>query len=152
MALTPWLPEVFAIFRKKNFSPFFLPCLSIFSRYSFVISFTLALAWFLISAFSLRYSSISRSTLWNSVGEISLSCIACEMILAILSNLAWTSSLIASCFSCFTVKLLKDFCVIAVARERSKVNKLVYIANRTYRFCWQYAIILAWKTWSSLLN
>ena len=33
-----------------------------------------------------------------------------------------------------------------------KVNKSVHIASRTYRFCWQYAIILVWKTWSSLLN
>ena len=31
-----------------------------------------------------------------------------------------------------------------------KVNKSVYIASRTYRFCWQYAIILEWKTWSSV--
>ena len=29
-----------------------------------------------------------------------------------------------------------------------KGNKSVYIANRTYRFCWQYAVILVWKTWS----
>ena len=27
-----------------------------------------------------------------------------------------------------------------------KVNKSVYIASRTYRFCWQYAIMLVWKT------
>ena len=31
-----------------------------------------------------------------------------------------------------------------------KVNKSVYIASRTYRFCWQYAIMLVWKTWSSV--
>ena len=29
-------------------------------------------------------------------------------------------------------------------------NKSVYIASRTYQSCWQYAIILAWKTWSSV--
>ena len=28
-----------------------------------------------------------------------------------------------------------------------KVNKSVHIASRTYRFCWQYAIILVWKTY-----
>ena len=33
-----------------------------------------------------------------------------------------------------------------------KVNKSVYIANRTYQFCWQYAILLAWKAWLSALN
>ena len=33
-----------------------------------------------------------------------------------------------------------------------KVNKSVHIASRAYRFCWQYAVILVRKTWSSLLN
>ena len=33
-----------------------------------------------------------------------------------------------------------------------KVNKAVYIAKRTYQFCWQFATILIWKTWSSFLN
>ena len=33
-----------------------------------------------------------------------------------------------------------------------KVNKSVNIASHTYRFCWQYAITLVWKTWSSALN
>ena len=46
------------------------------------------------------------------------------MILAMLSNLPWASSLIASCFSYFTVKILKDFRVMAVARER---NRLVHL-------------------------
>ena len=46
------------------------------------------------------------------------------MILAMLSNLLWASSLIASCFSCFTVKILKDFRVMAVARERSRLVPL----------------------------
>ena len=55
---------------------------------------------------------------------MSSSCIACEMILAMLSNLLWASSLIASCFSYFTVKILKDFRVMAVARER---NRLVHL-------------------------
>ena len=32
------------------------------------------------------------------------------------------------------------------------VNMSVYIASRTYRFCWQYATILVWKMWSSSLN
>ena len=30
----------------------------------------------------------------------------------------------ASCFSCFTVKILKDFCAMAVARERSRLVQL----------------------------
>ena len=41
------------------------------------------------------------------------------MILGMLSNLLWTSSLIASCCFCFTVRILKDFLVMTVARERS---------------------------------
>ena len=55
---------------------------------------------------------------------MSPSCIACEMILVMLSNLLWASSLIASCFSCFTVKILEDFHVMAVARERSRLVPL----------------------------
>ena len=112
------------IFHEKSSLPSFCPCSSIPSRCSFVISFTLGLAWFLISALSLRYVFTSCSTLWNSVGEISPSCIACEMILAILSNLLWASSVIASCFSCFPVKILKDFRVMAVTRERSRLVPL----------------------------
>ena len=46
------------------------------------------------------------------------------MVLAMLSDLLWASSLIASCFSSFTVKVLKDFRVIAVARERSRLVQL----------------------------
>ena len=41
-----------------------------------------------------------------------------------LSNLLWTSTLIALYFSCFTVKILKDFRVMAVARERSRLAPL----------------------------
>ena len=29
-----------------------------------------------------------------------------------------------------------------------KVNRSVYMTSCTYRFCWQHAIILVWKTWS----
>ena len=49
------------------------------------------------------------------------------MILAMLSNLLWASSLIASCFSYFTVKILKDFHAIAVATERSRLVPLKVI-------------------------
>lgn len=42
----------------------------------------------------------------------------CEMISAILSNLLWAKSLIAPCFYCFIVNVLKDFLEIAVAREK----------------------------------
>ena len=61
--------------------------------------------------------------------EISPSCIACEMILAILSNLLWASSLMASCFSCCTVKVLKYFRVMTVARERSRAVPLKTMAT-----------------------
>ena len=41
-----------------------------------------------------------------------------------LSNSVWASSLMASYFSCVTVKILKDFRVMAVARERSRLVPL----------------------------
>ena len=56
--------------------------------------------------------------------EISPSCVACKIILDIMSNLLWASSLMASFFSCFTVKVLKDFRVMAVARERIRLVSL----------------------------
>ena len=37
-----------------------------------------------------------------------------------------------------------------IINERVKVNKSVYITSGTYRFCWQYAIIFVWKTWSNV--
>ena len=39
-------------------------------------------------------------------------------------QLAWASSLIALCFSCFAVKIFKDFCMMAVARERIRLVPL----------------------------
>ena len=77
--------DTWSVFCEKSSLPSFLPCSTNFSRCSFVIFFTLALAWFLISALSLRYFFTSCSTLWNSVGKISPSCIFCEMILAMLT-------------------------------------------------------------------
>ena len=41
-----------------------------------------------------------------------------------LSSLVWASSLTESCFSCFTVKILKDLRVMVVARERSRLVPL----------------------------
>ena len=111
MALTLWIPEVFAIFRKQFSSPSFLPCSSIFSRCSLMIFFTLAMAWLLISAFSLRYFSFCRNILCNP------SCIAREMILAMLSNLPWASSLMESCFS----RALRYFHVAGVITEKSRL-------------------------------
>ena len=87
---------------------------------SFVICLTLVLAWFLISVLSFQYFSISCNASWNSIDELSLSCIACDMISAMLSNLLWASNcIVVSCFSCFTVNILKDIYVIVVAREKS---------------------------------
>ena len=57
------LSEVFVIFRKKSSLPSCLPCSSNSSRCSFVIFLTLVLAWFLISALSLRYFSTYCNTL-----------------------------------------------------------------------------------------
>ena len=40
-----------------------------------------------------------------------------------LSNLLW-ARIMEFCFSCFRVKILKDFCVMAVARERKRLVPL----------------------------
>ena len=53
---------------------------------------------------------------------MSPSCIACEMISAKLSNLLWGSSIMASCFLCFTVRALEDFREAIIERERSTPN------------------------------
>ena len=58
------------------------------------------------------------------MNETSPSCIACEMILAMLSNLLQASSLMASSFSCFTVKFLKDVRVMTVTSEGSRLVPL----------------------------
>ena len=121
MALTPWIPEVFAIFDKKFSSPSFVPCSSIFSRCSFTIFFSLAMAWLLMSALSLQYFSFSCNILWNSVGEISPSSIACEMVLAMLSNLPWASTLMESCFSRATIEASRYFRMAGVTREKSRL-------------------------------
>ena len=73
---------------------------------------------------SLRYFSTSCNTLSNSGGEISPFYIVCEMIMALLSNLLWASSLMESCFSRFMVKVLKYFHVMTVTRERSRLVPL----------------------------
>ena len=117
MALAHWVPEMFAVFRKKYSLPSFLHCSSISSRCSFVISFAFALAWFLISALSLWYFSTFCSALWNSGGEISLSYI--EMILDMLSGLVWASSLMELCFF-----FALNFRLMAIARERSRLVPL----------------------------
>ena len=49
------------------------------------------------------------------------------MILPMLSNLLWASSLTESCFSCFKMNILKDFCVMEVAREKSRLVPLKVI-------------------------
>ena len=119
MVLTPWISEVFASFYKKFSLLSFLPCSSNSSGCSFVIWITLALAWFLISALSLRYF-----LLLTIPYEIQWSYISYEIISAMLSNLLWERSLIASCFSCITVKNFKKFHVMVVAREKSSVVPL----------------------------
>ena len=106
-------------FVKKFFLSFFIPCSSNSSRFSFGICFALFLSWYLISVLSLRYFSSSQNTLGNIMDEMSLFCIVCEMIPAVLCNLLWACSLIVLCFSCFAVNVLTNFCVIAGIREKS---------------------------------
>ena len=80
------------------------------------------MAWSLISAFSLRHFFSSYNILWNSVGEISPSSITCEMILTMLSNLPWTSSLMELRFSRATIEAVRYFCVVGVIREKSRLT------------------------------
>ena len=109
----------------------YLKCLQFFVKNLLYLIFFLGL----VSSVSLEPTIffICCSTLWNSVGEISPSCNSCEIILVMLSNLLWGSSLIAWCFPCFTVNILKYFCVMAVAREISRLVPLKAIptGNRT---------------------
>ena len=100
----------------------FFSLLKYFFLFPLSICFTLALVRFLISTLSLRYFSTSCNTLRNSVGDMSPSYIACEMISVMLSNLLWASSIMASCFPCFTVRLLENFRVGTVKRERTTPN------------------------------
>ena len=55
------------------------------------------------------------------MGEISPSCIAREMILAMLSNLPWASSLMESCFSQAFIEALRYFHVAGVITEKSRL-------------------------------
>ena len=43
-------------------------------------------------------------------------------------------------------------CVLNVLTHVLSVLKYLRKASCAYRFCWQHAIILVWKTWWSLLN
>ena len=56
------------------------------------------------------------------MGGICQSCIACEMILDMLSNLTWESSLMESCFSWATIGALKYFCVAGVIKEKGRLT------------------------------
>ena len=65
----------------------------------------------MVSNISLKFMIsfyISCNSLWKSVDEI---------MLAMLSNLLWASSLISWCFSCFALNILKEFYVIGIAWE-----------------------------------
>lgn len=44
-----------------------------------------------------------------------------EIILAMLSKLLWTRSLIASYFYFLIANILKSFCIVVVAREKSRL-------------------------------
>ena len=123
MALVPWVPEEFAISRKKSSLPSFFPCLSNCSRCFFcnlvcfglglVLTISLELTvFFYLMQYLVKFSRRDVSVLnclWNDIGYANLLC---------------ASSLIASCFSCFMVKILKDFLEMAVARERSRLVPL----------------------------
>ena len=67
-------------------------------------------------------------------------------------SLIWISLI---CIKSFLNKLYTPKVIVKNVPKRNafvKVNKSVYLASRTYRFCWQYAIIVVWETWSRALN
>ena len=109
-SIQDFLSKVYFSYPSSMFKQFF----SLF----FCNMFYLCLACFLITELSFRHFSTSCNIL-NSLDEMSPSCIVCEMISVMLSNLFWTSSEIASCFSCITVSILKSFRIIALGGEKS---------------------------------
>ena len=109
MTLTPWVPEVVMIVCKKSSLVSFLFWPSNFSRCSFMVCLTLVLACFLTSALRLVYFSTSCTSLWNPIDAMSPSGISCEMILTMLPNLLWASSLTALCFFLLYGKYFKGF-------------------------------------------
>ena len=52
-------------------------------------------------------------------------------------------SLVVTAFSELT-QFSNNFC--------TRFKSVYYIASRIYQFCWRYARILVWKTWSNALN
>ena len=58
------------------------------------------------------------------MGETSPSCIACEMILAMLPNFPRASSLMESCFFGATIEALRCFSVAGVIREKTRLTLL----------------------------
>ena len=100
MALTPWIPEVFAVFCKAFSLPSFFLCSSNFSCCFFynLSYFTLFCAG--IYSFSLQHCFIFCSILWNSTCEMFSSWIACDMASLMLSDFACDEDLIELSFSC----------------------------------------------------
>ena len=131
MALTTSVPEVFAIFRKKIFFAFFSSLFkyffSLFFRNLFYfslglvpnISLKFTIFFYLLQHFVkfIRGDISVLHCLWNDIGY-AFGYDGYDI------DLLWANSLITSCFSCFTVKNLKYFCVMAVARERSRLVPL----------------------------
>ena len=75
-------------------------------------------------------------------------------------SVSWNFQIRWTCISSIIYKTKKLFSSPVFSNKKSKllyfqvfkVNGSVYISSRIYQFCWQYAIILVWKTWSSALN
>ena len=55
------------------------------------------------------------------MGETYPSCTACEIIMAMLSNLPWAGSLMKSCFSQTTIEDLRYFRVAGIITEKSRL-------------------------------
>ena len=132
-----WISTTFAIFYKKLPLAFHS---SLFKQFLLFFWDLPYLGFCLVSKISLNFVifSTSYNTLWNSMSP---SCIACDMISAMLSNLLWASSLITSCFSCFLVNILKDLRVVDVWTEKIRLVPLNAIPTD-----WQHHLqIQQWK-------
>ena len=74
-----------------------------------------------------------------------------------IENLVYTFSVYFIFHSCSVTNIctwikrtVDSYWFCSLSNGNVKVIKSVYIASRTYRLCWHYAIMLAWKTWSSV--
>ena len=109
-------------------------------------------------SFWLSMLPLRRSGLWNRTSNCEQLCELTAKFDLLFQNKCVSSKIWLLFY--FKLKTLPIFFASAMKVRLSKktriseiikVNQSVYIANRTYRFCCQYVIILVRKTWLSAL-